>query len=64
MSSLRTLQTKEAQHVYSISHNIIECKQVEEQLKKANNLLRRLSSEDGLTGIWNHRTFHGNHGKT
>lgn len=63
-SSLKKLKMKEKQLIYSISRNITERKQVEEQLKEANDLLRHLSSKDGLTGIWNRRTFDENYRKT
>jgi diguanylate cyclase (GGDEF)-like protein/PAS domain S-box-containing protein len=40
-----------------VSRNISERKLVEQRLKEANELLRHLSTIDGLTGVSNRRTF-------
>ncbi len=40
-----------------ISRNITERKLVEQKLQEANDILRELSTKDGLTGVWNRRTF-------
>lgn len=50
-------QNEEDSRIYTISRNITERKLVEQQLKEANKLLRELSTKDGLTGIWNRRSF-------
>lgn len=43
--------------IFIISRNITERKLVEQRLQEANKKLQELSSKDGLTGVWNRRTF-------
>ncbi|GGJ79258.1 diguanylate cyclase (GGDEF)-like protein/PAS domain S-box-containing protein [Anoxybacillus voinovskiensis] len=51
----RNLRNKKS--VLAVARDITKRKEAEEQLKKANDLLQRISSLDGLTGIYNRRTF-------
>ncbi|CAM5216310.1 hypothetical protein UACE39S_04231 [Ureibacillus acetophenoni] len=50
-------QNEEDSRIFTVSRNITERKRVEQQLKEANTLLQELSTKDGLTGIWNRRSF-------
>src|SRR5699024_739615 len=63
-TSMKKSQTKGENYIYGISRNITERKEAEAQLKEANNILMQLSSKDGLTGIWNRRTFDEDYHKT
>lgn len=58
-SSLRRLKTKQTNEdkIYVISRNITERKMMEEKLKEANIFLQDLSAKDGLTQVWNRRSF-------
>ncbi|MGG3802083.1 diguanylate cyclase domain-containing protein [Metabacillus fastidiosus] len=58
-SSIKCLQEKgsEEPQIIVISRNITERKMVEHKLQEANKVLRELSTRDGLTGVWNRRTF-------
>lgn len=57
-SSVKCLtgKTEELQLII-ISRNITERKLAEQKLQEANLVLKELSAKDGLTGIWNRRTF-------
>ena len=50
-------QNEEDSRIFTVSRNITERKMVEQQLQEANKLLQELSTKDGLTGIWNRRSF-------
>lgn len=57
-SSLKLLtENTNELRIICISRNITERKMVEQKLEKANRMLKELSEKDGLTGIWNRRTF-------
>lgn len=58
-SSIKSLPTNDQKdiQIYVVSRNITERKTAEENLEKANKLLHDLSTKDGLTGIWNRRSF-------
>lgn len=58
-SSIKCLQAEhpEELQIIVISRNITERKMVEIRLKEANRILQELSTKDGLTGVWNRRTF-------
>ncbi len=58
-SSIKSIQgkTPEETQLIVISRNITERKTVEQKLQEANKVLQELSTKDGLTGIWNRRTF-------
>ncbi len=50
-------QNEDDSRLFTVSRNITERKMVEQQLQEANKLLKELSTKDGLTGIWNRRSF-------
>ena len=58
-SSIKCLQGKnpEETQLIVISRNITERKLAEQRLQEANKILHELSAKDGLTGVWNRRTF-------
>lgn len=58
-SSLKCMKGKkpEEPQIIVISRNITERKIVEEKLKEANGKLHELSTKDGLTRVWNRRSF-------
>lgn len=58
-SSIRCLHTNDGRgpQLIVVSRNITERKEVEQKLHEANNMLHKLSTKDGLTGIDNRRSF-------
>lgn len=58
-SSIRKLQGDHSSEpkIYAVSRNVTERKSVEEQLREANRILHNLSIKDGLTNVWNRRSF-------
>ncbi|MBY0121776.1 diguanylate cyclase domain-containing protein [Bacillus sp. S/N-304-OC-R1] len=58
-SSIKCLQAEHPGElqIIVISRNITERKMAELRLKEANRTLHELSTKDGLTGVWNRRTF-------
>ncbi|WP_049665679.1 diguanylate cyclase domain-containing protein [Bacillus sp. FJAT-27231] len=58
-SSIKSLQGKDPEEpqLIVISRNITERKLAEQRLEEANKILHDLSAKDGLTGVWNRRTF-------
>lgn len=58
-SSIKCLKGRspEEPQIIVISRNITERKLVEERLQEANRILHELSTKDGLTGVWNRRSF-------
>lgn len=57
-SSLRRLQIEDNEEkVYVVSRNITKRKKSEEELKERNKVLHDLFVKDGLTDVWNRRSF-------
>ncbi|WP_252590937.1 PAS domain S-box protein, partial [Enterobacter sp. JH536] len=58
-SSIRLLQhvNDKATKIIAVSRNITERKEAEQKLKEANELLKKLSTIDGLTQVANRRYF-------
>ncbi|KAA9031168.1 diguanylate cyclase domain-containing protein [Niallia endozanthoxylica] len=58
-SSFKCLEGKKPDEpqLIGISRNITERKLVEQTLEETNRVLQELSTKDGLTGVWNRRTF-------